>query len=193
MLLEPLISDEMFYMVANDTWSLTGFQIRLTRHSTPFLMNTYLPTALLTVASFISFLIPIDMVPGRMALLVTIFLMLVNIRSTERRMGPVVSKFLSCCTMPINGKIIQLQTHFVTALDIWLLLCNMFVATATFEYAMLLLIRYGKRLKLDVGKMVKKHDAIVEKVDHYALRAFMGIYVLIDGIYFYIVYRNYML
>ena len=72
----------------------------------------------------------------------------------------------------------------------------MFVATATFEYAMLLLIRYGKRLKLDVGKMVKKHDkadAIVEKVDHYALRAFMGIYVLIDGIYFYIVYRNYML
>ena len=55
-------------------------------------MNTYLPTALLTFASFIGFLIPVDMVPGRMALLVTIFLMLVNIRSTEQRTGPVVSQ-----------------------------------------------------------------------------------------------------
>ena len=58
-------------------------------------MNTYLPTALLTIASFISFLIPADVVPGRMALLVTIFLiMLVNIRATERRMGPVVSRII---------------------------------------------------------------------------------------------------
>ena len=32
------------------------------------------------------------MVPGRMALLVTIFLMLVNIRGTEERTGPVVSQ-----------------------------------------------------------------------------------------------------
>ena len=96
MLLEPLSSDKMFYLQANDTWSLSGFQVRLTRHPNPFLMNTYLPTALLTIASFISFLIPIDMVPGRMALLVTIFLMLVNIRSTERRMGPVVSCFMTC-------------------------------------------------------------------------------------------------
>ena len=91
-LLEPLSSDELFYLVANDTWSLAGFQVHLTRHSKPFLMNTYLPTVVLTIASFISFLIPTDMVPGRMALLVTIFLMLVNIRSTERRMGPVVSR-----------------------------------------------------------------------------------------------------
>ena len=54
-------------------------------------MNIYLPTSLLTTASFIGFLIPVDKVPGRMALLVTIFLMLVNISSTERNEGPVVS------------------------------------------------------------------------------------------------------
>ena len=71
--------------------SLSGFTAILKRSPTPFLMNTYLPTGLLTVASFIGFLIPVDMVPGRMALLVTIFLMLVNIRSTEQRTGPVVS------------------------------------------------------------------------------------------------------
>ena len=34
---------------------------------------------------------PVDKIPGRMALLVTTFLMLVNISSTERNKGPVVS------------------------------------------------------------------------------------------------------
>ena len=81
-------------------------------------------------------------------------------------------------------------------MDIWLLLSMLFVATATFEYAMLLLIKYGKRLKLDVGKMGKKYGkaaATIEKIDRYALKAFIGIYVLTDGIYFYIVYSKYML
>ena len=73
----------------------------------------------------------------------------------------------------------------MTALDIWLLMCMLFVATATFEYAMLLLIRYGRRLKLDVGK--------VEKVDRYAIMGFMGIYILTDSTYFYIVYSKYMM
>ena len=71
--------------------SLSGFRAILKRSSTPFVMNIYLPTGLLTLASFIGFLIPVDMVPGRMGLLVTTFLMLVNIRSTQQRVGPVVS------------------------------------------------------------------------------------------------------
>ena len=73
------------------TLSLSGFTITLSRSFSPYISSTYLPTAILTVASFIGFLVPVDMVPGRMALLVTILLMLVNIKSTERRMGPVVS------------------------------------------------------------------------------------------------------
>ena len=73
-------------------YSLSGFTATLERSPAPFLMNTYLPTGLLTVISFIGFLIPVEMVPGRMALIVTIFLMLVNIRSNEQRVGPVVSR-----------------------------------------------------------------------------------------------------
>ena len=57
-------------------------------------MNTLLPTLMLTVMSFISFLIPVEMVPGRMALIVTLFLMFVNIKSTEQSRGPMVSKTL---------------------------------------------------------------------------------------------------
>ena len=76
-------------LLMGDT-SMSGFTMTLKRNPSPFFTNTYLPTGLLTIMSFIGFVIPIDMVPGRMALLVTIFLMLVNISSTERNKGPMV-------------------------------------------------------------------------------------------------------
>ena len=81
------------------SYPTTGFTVELRRSPAPFYTNTYLPTGLLTLASFIGFVIPVEIVPGRMALLVTTFLMLVNIKSTERYVGPVVSsveKFSRC-------------------------------------------------------------------------------------------------
>ena len=70
--------------------SLSGFVLELKRDPIPFLTNTYFPTGLLTMISFIGFVIPVDIVPGRMALLVTIFLMLVNMSTNERSRGPEV-------------------------------------------------------------------------------------------------------
>ena len=81
--------EEDYYQ--SDEYAMAGFSVKLARSPTPFYMNTYLPTMLLTLASFIGFVIPVESVPGRMALLVTTFLMLVNIKSTERYIGPVVS------------------------------------------------------------------------------------------------------
>ena len=78
------------YEPMQQQFSLTGFTLELKRSHNPFLTNTYLPTALLTIISFIGFVIPVDIVPGLMGLLVTIFLMLVNISSTERSKGPKV-------------------------------------------------------------------------------------------------------
>ena len=43
---------------------------------------------MLLLISFIGFFIPVQMVPGRMALLVTIFLMLVNITTSLKATGP---------------------------------------------------------------------------------------------------------
>ena len=80
-----------FVTKTKEIFSMTGFTVEMKRSPTPYYMNVFLPTALLTITSFIGFLIPADLVPGRMALLVTIFLMLVNISSTERERGPAVS------------------------------------------------------------------------------------------------------
>ena len=77
-------------MTNAEIFSLTGFVVELTRSPVPFFMNVYLPTGLLTIISFIGFLIPVEVVPGRMALLVTVFLMLVNTSSEERNRKPPV-------------------------------------------------------------------------------------------------------
>ena len=71
-----------------DEFSLAGFNVIMKRRFKSYYLNVYLPTGLLAITSLIGFLIPPDIVPGRMALLVTIFLVIVNISSTERNRGP---------------------------------------------------------------------------------------------------------
>ena len=73
---------------------------------------------ILVIISWVSFFIPPDTVPGRMGLLVTIFLVLSNVATGTR------------ANSPGSGK--------VTVIDIWLQGCIFFVACALFEYAFLL-------------------------------------------------------
>ena len=74
--------------------SVAGFKIRLTRRFSPILLNIYLPCMMLLLISFNGFFIPDHMIPGRMALLVTIFLMLVNIGNSEKILGSNVNNNL---------------------------------------------------------------------------------------------------
>ena len=147
----------------------------------------------LTLASFIGFLIPVEMVPGRMALLVTIFLMLVNIRSTEKRTGPIVSYFIfwnvgsrervSCPS--------SFQAREITAMDTWLLISMIFVAMATFEYAVLLALRFGRGKKINpMGDEFENKEERCYRVDRISFILFMVVYILIVVVYFIVVTQN---
>ena len=70
------------------TYSVTGVEIRLKRQIKPIIMNVYFPSGALVAISFISFLIPVGRLQGRLSLVGTIFLMLVTISASERRNGP---------------------------------------------------------------------------------------------------------
>ena len=85
---EELDSKTKVFRANHHINSVAGFQFRLKRRWTPIFINTYLPCTMLLLISFIGFLIPAHMIPGRMSLLVTIFLMLVNISSSEKTHGP---------------------------------------------------------------------------------------------------------
>ena len=56
-----------------------GFTIKMSRRLQPFIMECYLPCIAIVIVSEISFIIPLNEVPGRVALLVTQFLTLTNI------------------------------------------------------------------------------------------------------------------
>ena len=76
----------------------------------------------------------------------------------------------------------------MTALDIWLLLSMIFVALATFEYAVLLAIKFGKQSegsKKDVDG--RKRNEKCRKIDRYALRVFTAAYGVSVFTYFYAV------
>ena len=93
----------------NEKFSLTGFAVRMKRSSTPFFSNVFLPTGLLVLTSYIGFFIPVDSEEGRrITLLVTVFLMLVNISSTERNRGPEVNYFTGMCQ---NLRVMILTHH----------------------------------------------------------------------------------
>ena len=81
---ENLESKTMRFKSRYRNISVAGFQFHLRRNWAPIFVNTYLPCMMLLLISFIGFFIPVHMIPGRMALLVTIFLMLVNIGNSEK-------------------------------------------------------------------------------------------------------------
>ena len=58
------------------TFSQVGVEIRLDRYTAPYILSYYAPLAAMVLVSFISFFISPKFVPGRVALLITIFLVL---------------------------------------------------------------------------------------------------------------------
>ena len=56
-----------------------GFRVYLNRKVTPFAIQYYIPCAAIVMLTQISFIVPISAIPGRVALLVTEFLTLINI------------------------------------------------------------------------------------------------------------------
>lgn len=126
-------NDQIFDSGALGNFSLAGFEMTLERHFTSYIITYYLPSGLFVVVSWISFLIPPDIVPGRMALLITLFLVLVNIFNNINSNSP--------------------KAEGLTAIEIWMLACILFVFGALIVYAAIL---NQKLLTSEEKKQIKK-------------------------------------
>ena len=71
----------------------------------------------------------------------------------------------------------------MTCIDAWLLLCMAIVFLAVSEYALILGIWYGKRNEAE--KMKKERFERAEKIDSWAFKIFIGLYILVVVTYFY--------
>ena len=81
--------------------------MRLSRHVLKYLYIYYLPSGLFVVVSWVGFLIPPEVVPGRMAMLITLFLVLINIFNIVTSNSP--------------------NVEGMTAIAAWMLVCIFFV------------------------------------------------------------------
>jgi hypothetical protein len=105
--------DAVFFGGSLGNFSLAGFEMVLHRYVSTYIITYYLPSGLFVIVSWISFLIPMDVIPGRMALLVTLFLVLVNIFNTVTTNTP--------------------KAEGLTAIEAWMLACILFVFGALIE------------------------------------------------------------
>ena len=122
---EIKLSERMYYGdMSGQVWATCGFKIELTRKKGQIFLQVYLTSFMLVVVAWMSFIIPPDVVPGRMGLLVTVFLMLINIFISTKRYTP-----------PSNG--------FLNAADMFVVACICHVFLGFIEYAFVL-FGFGK-------------------------------------------------
>ena len=115
------------------TYSFSGVEMKLKRNMQKYLYIYYLPSGLFVVVSWVGFLIPPEVVPGRMAMLITLFLVLINIFNIVTSNSP--------------------NVEGMTAIAAWMLVCIFFVFGALVGYAYLLWKKKKSCLK---RKKVKK-------------------------------------
>ena len=100
-------------------WARCGFNIKLKRQITRILFDVYLTAILLVIASWVSFTVDPNSIPGRMGLLITVFLVLINIFIGVKHDSPKSSGFLN-------------------AVDVFLVVCIGEVFGAFIEFAVVL-------------------------------------------------------
>merc|ERR1711874_522483 len=129
------MGDQMLGYGELGNFSLAGFEMVLQRHVSHYLITYYLPSGLFVIVSWISFVVPPDIIPGRMALLVTLFLVLVNIFNTVTTNTP--------------------KAEGLTAIEAWMLSCILFVFGALIEYAAVLFKKQSEAIKPQRNNQVK--------------------------------------
>jgi len=118
---------------SSSNYSVYGFEIKLTRSIGPFILSVYLPSAMFVTMSWVSFVIPPDVVPARIVLLVTLCLVLINMFNSTTTRIPV--------------------SNTVTALEVWLLACMLLVFLSLVEYAVILrqIVIYKRKKDVSLG------------------------------------------
>ena len=131
--IHDLLPEETHYVALNMNYSVAGFEMVLTRKMSFYVITYYLPSGLFVVVSWISFLVNPEVIPGRMTLLVIIFLVLINMFNTIQSNSP--------------------TAEGITAIESWVIACIIFVFGALCEYACILFC-----IKISILRQEKAQD-----------------------------------
>ncbi|CAB4059117.1 unnamed protein product [Lepeophtheirus salmonis] len=127
--------------------SVAGFKITFRRKPEVYIFDYYIPSGIFVVVSWVSLVIPPDAPPGRIALIITTFLVLVNIANSVFSKSP--------------------RAHSINPIQVWILSCIVFVFITVLEYAVVLfIIRRQRKYVLDLKKKKQKTKRNNSKVSH---------------------------
>ena len=84
---------ERTFTFPKGVFSYTGMSLHLSRNTHKYWGSYFIPLSLFVVISWLSFLINVEQVPGRMGLLITLYLILVNTYSSTMAVSPPVGGF----------------------------------------------------------------------------------------------------
>ena len=107
--------------LSSGDYSVCGFSILLSRKKTQVLFQIYMPSFMFVLASWISFIIKPDVVPGRMSMLVVILLVQINLFNNSKDKAPAANKGIN-------------------AVDLYLFFSMFLVFAALMEYAFVLVL-----------------------------------------------------
>ena len=121
-------------VLCNKTQDVSGFDLILKRKPETYILLYFFPSFMMVVTSWINFAVSFEAVPGRLGLLLTLFLMMINMNNS---ISTKIPKSDSACP-----------------LIIWILICTVFIILALLEYFMILIkVKYGK-----MNKKIKAKD-----------------------------------
>ena len=137
-----------------------------------------MPTLLMVALSFISFIIPPNCYPGRISLLVTIFLCIINVMTSAMQNSP--------------------ESNGLNAMNCWFLICLAQVAFASLEYAVIIyFMRFSKKIQnsqkersssIKVKTNLKESNDVwnnrLNLIDHFSLVIIPCSFLLMTLIYF---------
>ena len=119
--LELLPPENQTVTLISGNYAVCGFSIHLHRKRMQNFVQIYMPSFMFVVASWISFVVKPEMVPGRMALLVSILLIQLNLFNNSKDKGPV-------------------SNSNINALDLYLVFSMFLVFSALMEFAVVLVL-----------------------------------------------------
>jgi len=141
---KQLRETDRIYLYQGTNYSVTGVEMKLKRNMQKYLYIYYLPSGLFVVVSWVGFLIPPEVVPGRMAMLITLFLVLINIFNIVTSNSP--------------------NVEGMTAIAAWMLVCIFFVFGALVGYAYLLWKKKKSCLKRKKNKKQTEEEVKLKQI-----------------------------
>jgi len=174
--IESLPPDYDTVIIPSGIYAACGFQVRIQRKQMQFVVQVYLPSFMFVIVSWVSFLVKPEVVPGRMAMLVTLFLVLINIFNSVRENAPISSR--------------------LNAVDLYLVVCIFFVFAALLEYAAILLLLKKRRKplreiekKMELNKppppvgLTARKQALVDNIDAWAMWISPPVFIFFNFVY----------